>query len=538
MIKMFIADDEQIVVEGIRDSINWAEYGVEVCGTASNGLDALKQSIILMPDIIISDIKMPGLNGLEFVKELKTRIPKSLIILISAYQKFEYAKEAIKLGVLSYITKPFKKNQILEEVLKACDVIKEEEHKLELNSKFEQELPTLRSYFLNSIILGDDIQLEEYEENVEKYRLDLSKRNVRVLVIRPELPEETLPERSKSIKDICGSIQLSILKNLPNELKITTFFSPGNDVVVIYGAEDINILDFSEINNGLKKVKANIYDKLGILISIGIGRLYFDYKNIYLSYKEAMSALNYKLIYGDGSIIFIDNIVSESSDTVKVVVCINKKIECFENLLSVGNCEESLKKAREIALYMKENKGVSYNYVQQVFAQLLSLIVRRAIELNIYDEILSKDITGLYEKVYAMKSLAELSDFLGEIIKEVCEVTERKTLEMSSGTINKALEFMKQHCHENIAQTNVAEYVGLNASYFSRYFKEETGQSFMDYMKKLRIDKAKELMISSNMKIYEISEALGYQSVQYFSTLFKSLVGLTPQEYKDKKQLS
>jgi len=524
------------VVEGIRDSINWAEYGVEVCGTAFNGSDALKQSIALMPDIIISDIKMPGLNGLEFVKEIKAKVPNSYIILISAYQEFEYAKEAIKLGVLSYITKPFKKNQILEEVLKARDLIKEDEYKLELNAKFEQELPTLRNYFLNSIILGDDIQLEEYEKNVQKYRLDLSKRNVGVLVIRPEMPEETLPERSKFIKDFCEKIQLCISKNLPNVLKITTFISHGNDVVVIYGTEDINNFNNLELGKSLEKVKITISDKFAILISIGIGRLYFDYKNLYLSYKEALNALNYKLIYGDGSIIFIDNVDNGGSGTVKVVVCINKKIECFENLLSVGNCEESLKKAREIAFYMKENKKVSYSYVQRVFAQLLSSIVRRSIELNIYNDILSEDIAGLYEKVYAMKSLEKLSDFLGEIIKRVCEVAERKTLEMSSGTINRALEFMKQHCHENIAQTNVAEYVGLNTSYFSRYFKEETGQSFMDYMKKLRIDKAKELMASSNMKIYEISEALGYQSVQYFSTLFKSLVGLTPQEYKDKKQ--
>jgi Response regulator containing CheY-like receiver domain and AraC-type DNA-binding domain len=536
MIKMFICDDEQIVIDGIKDSINWPEYSIEVCGTANNGSDALKKSMALMPDIIVSDIRMPGLSGLEFVKELKKQLPESQIILISAYQEFEYAKEAIKLGVLSYITKPFKKNHILEEVLKARDVILEEQRKLNLNVKFEKELPTLQNYFLNSIILGDELQLEDYEEKVQLYRLNLTRRNTGVIVIRPEIPEGENGSKSVLLQRILFIIKNSI-QSLPREIKADAFINHVNDVVVIYGSELFGEYSVKDFEKCLEKLKVEINQEIGVTISIGAGRTYFDYNNIYLSFKEAMNALNYKLIYGEGSIIFIDNVVSAGTGIIKVVVCINKKIECFENLLSVGNSEESLKIAREIEDILKGSSAVSYGYVQQVFAQLLSSIVKKSIEFNIYNDILSQEIADLYEKVYAMKSLSELSDFLSEIIRRICAVAEKKAKEINSGTINRAIEYMKMHCHENISQTEVAEYVGLNPSYFSRYFKEEIGQSFMDYMKKLRIEKAKELIGSTNMKIYEISEALGYQSVQYFTTLFKTMVGLTPQEYKDKKQI-
>jgi|GEM_PF-1465287 Response regulator containing CheY-like receiver domain and AraC-type DNA-binding domain len=536
MIKMFVCDDEQIVVDGIKDSINWDEQCIEVCGTANNGSDALKKSMNLMPDIIVSDIRMPGLSGLEFVKEFKSKLPKSQIILISAYQEFEYAKEAIKLGVLSYITKPFKKNQILEEVLKARDVVLEDQRKMELNSKFEKELPTLRNYFLNSIILGDELQLEDYEEKVQQYRLNLSKRNTGVFVICPEIPNVERGSKSVSLQRLLTLIEKSILK-LPKELRAVAFINHVNDVVIIYGSELIGPYGMRDFEKCLEMIKSDISQELGVTISIGVGRTYFDYNNIYLSFKEAMNALNYKLIYGEGSIIFIDNVASAGSGIIKVVVCINKKIERFENLLSIGNSEESLKMGREIEEILRGSSAVSYGYVQQVFAQLLSSIIKKSIEFNIYNDILSQEITDLYEKIYAMKSLSELSDFFSEIIKRICAVTEKKSREINSGTIKRALEFMQMHCHENISQTAVAEYVGLNPSYFSRYFKEEIGQSFMDYMKRLRIEKAKELLSSTSMKIYEISEALGYQSVQYFTTLFKTMVGLTPQEYKDKKQM-
>lgn len=536
MIKMFVCDDEQIVVDGIKDSINWQEHSIEVCGTANNGTDALQKSMTLMPDIIVSDIRMPGLNGLEFVKELKNKLPKSQIILISAYQEFEYAKEAIKLGVLSYITKPFKRAQILEEVVKARDVLLENERKLELNNKFEKELPTLKNFFLNSIILGDELQLDDYEEKVQLYRLNLSKRNTGVFVMRPEISSVERGSQRVLLQRVLAVIEKN-LSNLPKELSAVAFINHVNDVVVIFGSELVGVYSMNDFENSLERIKANINEEIGIIISIGVGRTYFDYKNVYLSFKEAMNALNYKLIYGEGSIIFIDNVASAGTGTIKVVVCINKKIERFENLLSMGNSEEALKMAREIEEILMGSSTVSYGYVQQVFAQLLSSIVKKSIEFNIYNDILSQEIADLYEKVYALKSLSELSDFLGEIIVKICTVAEKKAREINNGTVKRAIEYMQQHCHENISQTAVAEYVGLNPSYFSRYFKEEIGQSFMDYMKRLRIEKAKELIGSTNMKIYEISEALGYQSVQYFTTLFKTMVGLTPQEYKEKKQM-
>lgn len=538
MYKLLIADDEQIVVDGIKESIEWKKYDVEVAGTASSGKAALNLALSLKPDIVISDIKMPGLNGLELVEQLKSGLPDTKIILISAYEHFEYAKEAIKLGVVSYITKPFKKIQVIEEVQKAIRVIeerkREDDLKERLRASLRENFPILKEHFLNSLIMDREKYSEELKSRFKTYGVDIFRGNAGVLVCRPDVKKSEEREQQENRDQLVYLLLNEFLEEyLPESFNKVTFRSYNQETVVIFGAKQISDLSVQAVVKAAEEIRSRIKREAVISVSIGIGRVYFSMENIGVSYRDAVRALNYRLVYGNNTVIYIENVEKSGEQNFDFMASINKKLDDFQNVLVTGKLDEVSTLLGEITGKLQSNPGVTYQYTQQVYVLMLSILLRTIIEMNIPPETITEQPSDLYGILFSKESFNEIDSWYREIIKNACSEISRKMHARNGNTINKAVEFMKKHCLENISQTDVAEHINLNASYFSRCFKEETGFSFVDYMKKLRIDKAKEFLKYSGMKVYEVSEALGYHSVQYFSTLFKNIVGVTPQEYKE-----
>ena len=237
MFKLLIADDEQIVIEGIKDSIDWHQYGIEVVGTAKNGTEALKLAKELKPDIIISDIKMPGLSGLELIEELKEFLPNVKVILISAYEEFDYAKQAISLGVNSYLSKPVKKAEVIDEVSKIKSQLERKLHEEEiakgLQQRFNENLPILREHFLNTLIRGTSVS--DLETKLQTYHLELSPRKIGVMVckmdhyhsINLEADEAQIQVLMFRIIDVFNEITLPISNSI-------TFQSYNQEIVTIF----------------------------------------------------------------------------------------------------------------------------------------------------------------------------------------------------------------------------------------------------------------------------------------------------------------
>lgn len=535
LFKLLIADDEQIVIEGIRDSIDWGRYEIEIVGTAKNGSEALKLAKDLKPDIIISDIKMPGLNGLELIEELKDFLPNVKVILISAYEEFDYAKQAIRLGVNSYLSKPVKKAEVINEVNKIKSQLEqkqyEEEITKELRQRFNENLPILREHFLNTLIRGTGVR--DLETKFQTYHIALSPCNIGVMVCKMDHFRRTNLEADEA------RVQLLMLRiidifnetTLPKSKSIT-FQSYNQEIVTIFNALEKDGLSVQEWIKLAEMIKDRVLAEIGSEVSIGIGRIYPEIKDIGLSYKEAVKALNYRLVYGDNSVLYIENVEDVETDAYNPLININELLENIQNILYTGKLEEVYDLVDSFRQRLQNAEKIPYYYIQQLYIQLLSIILRTATEIGIGTHLIAEN-NDLYGTLLKIESFSELDGWIKRILGNVCEQINIKNKLKTKHSIQKAINYIREHCQEEISLTSVADYVRLNPNYFSRFFKEETGCSFVDYLKKLRIEKAKELLRTSNLKIYEICEALGYQSVQYFSTLFKNMVGVTPQEYRE-----
>lgn len=537
MLKMIIADDEQIILDGITESIDWKSFGIKVVGAAHNGIEALEMARNLNPDIIITDIKMPGLNGLELVRELRKVLPGIKILLISAYEQFDYAQEAISLGVLSYITKPLKKQRIIEEVQKARDIILKEiflrENQDRLEELYQSSLPTIQEYYHNKLIMGKTKISGDYSKQFDTYGIDIDEHDIGVMVFTLDNLEETSEEFfEKSVQIILLRISEMIKELLPEQFKRTVFQSYNNEVVAIYntGADHEETIRMAA--KTAEKIKNSLHRAIDISISAGLGRIYPSVRDVAASYQEAVKALNYRLVYGNNTVLYIDHVELKDDMLTLPVNDLNELLRRIQDTLWTGKSQEVMLLIRKKIDELVSVRSIPYYYIQQVFCQLLSALLRTLYEMNITPEEIYGKPVHLYGEIFKKHTLDEIASWYENLVERTCKViNEKKALRVGS-VINSAVEYIKKNSNKDLSLSEVAEHVNLNPSYLSRLFKEETGIPFVEYVRNIKVDLAKELLRFSSKKIYEICESLGYQNVQYFSTVFKNVTGITPIEYK------
>jgi two-component system response regulator YesN len=538
MYTLLIADDERIMVEGIKTSIDWASYDIEVAGIAYNGNEALEKAKELKPDIILTDIRMPGITGIEMIKQLKAIKQDAKVIVISAYEQFEYAQAAINLGVLSYLTKPLKKQNILDEVIKARDIIAKEREEKEslrrLEKLYERNIPILREHYLNSMMMGSIKVSGNLISQFDIYKIDLGCKNTGVFVCSIDNIEEAADEFfEKSIQMLNLILIDTINHTLPSDISRVTFQSYNNEIVTVYSLNGRYEDSEEQIKEYSRRIKDNYFNETETSISIGVGCIYEDISDISRSYHEASKALNYREVRGHNTVISFNEIENSEKSQSFVLEDLNDILVSIERGITSCDSKEVLHYVGDITARLKSSK-VPFYYVQQVYCQLVSVLLRTIFDMSIKPEQIYSANSDLYIELFKYKSFDELDKWYKKIIVNTCNILSKNNESRMNSVINRAIEYMQNHCGEDITLLDVAEHVSFNHQYFSRLFKEETGVQFIEYMKKLKIEKAKELLKNSNKKVYEICDELGYQSVQYFSTLFKSVTGMTPHEYKTK----
>jgi two-component system, response regulator YesN len=537
MLKLLIADDEQIILDGISESIDWGSYGIEVAGTATNGVDALEMAKRHCVDILITDIKMPGLGGLELIKEINGLKRGIRVLLISAYEQFDFAQEAITLGALSYLTKPLKKQKIIDEVLKTRDGILAERQDADnrniLEEQYRENLPIIREHYLNNLILGRTSMGSDFGKQFETYGIELAEAAMGVFVFTADDIGESGEEGfEKGAQIIYLQISHMIRELLPACYKSVVFQSHNNEVVTIYNSQEPLSDTIRDITSCAEEIKNKIRHETGISVSAGVGRTYSSVGDAALSYREALKALNYRLVYGNNAVLYIDYVEIKELKHTNVFNNLNEMLTNIQNVLWTGRYDEVIKLIDKIMSGVLNNKGIPYHYIQQVYCQLLSVLLRTIYEMNIMPEQLYGTSVHLYSELLKKSTFREVDLWYRDLIGRACTAINSKKAVRTNNVISGAIKYIKENCSRDLSLSEVADKVNLNPSYFSRLFKEETGTQFVEYVRNIKMDLAKELLKNSNKKIYEICEDLGYLNVQYFSTVFKNTVGMTPNEYK------
>lgn len=519
MYRILIIDDEAIVLDSYSYIIKNNFNNIEV-ETAKNGKEGLVKLKSFKPHIVMTDIRMPGISGLEFIKNARNIDDTVKIVIVSAYEQFEYAKEAFKYNIEDYLLKPLTKKKLVEYLETSIENLEKENKRrlmeLENIEKYYKSIGLLESNFLYNIVIGRNISkyIKEYREI---FSMSLNNGNfitVKFSNLKETTDWTTVNNYNNNINECCEFLRTHIKYNF--DCLISNLI---HDKLYIYieNEEDDNK---NIIYTFLLKAYEKATKKYNVSMRFSIGSK-CDFTNIYTSYEESI----YIQTYGRKNVEKFNHRHSLTNDLDDFTNHLNKIYGYFIN--KNNKITTYLKKA--ISLYeplLQENKMI----IESALMETLILIYNHCMK----SKLIPRDIYN--SKSYLMEfnklsSLGKISYFDENIRKLFKLYSEQKNFNYSDITI-KAIKLIEENKYNDILLDKVAKEICVSPQYLSKIFKQDTSKSFKEYHKELRMKKAKDLLIENKLSIREVSDFLGYTDYNYFIRTFKKYVGCTPTEYR------
>lgn len=537
MYRILIVDDEEIIRKGIINSIDWAKYDYEVVGEAVNGKDALEKALKERPDIILTDIYMPVMDGIEFSHEIKKHFPEIIIIFLTGYNEFTYAQQAIEIGVFRYITKPILQNELIQTLIDASDALEhkemEKEHLKKLKKLLKESLPLFKERFLLNLV-NSALTEKEIQNKLDYLSMDLKAQSYICVLL--SIDDFTSLSQINSEADM--NLMKFCIQNIAEEILTTdtymvhTFEEKRSEIIILccvkHFEEDNSIL---ELHQRIQQLQESVRKYLKVTISAGIGRFYSKLPDVGKSYNEAKSALEYRMAFGKNSIIFIED-MEQNPGAVMPPIAISK-VDDLILYTKGGNKTQTLAVLDEIFNYIKPEVALKKDSIYLLAIEIVNRLIRVILEFgdNLAD-VLGEKFSPF--KVVGCDSLEDIYNEISAIINKIINFVQNKHNAVTRNSIEKAKEFIHQnYMNSELNLKSVAESVHISPGYFSQLFKQVTGKTCIEYLTKVRIDAAKKLLKETTLKAYEIADKVGFNDSQYFSTCFKKLIGVPPTEYRD-----
>lgn len=528
MYKVIFVDDEEIVREGIRDRIPWNRLGFELVGTAENGRDALQMVQEHPVDVVITDICMPYMDGLELTEAVKGIAPAVKIIIISGYDQFEYAQNAIKLGVQDYILKPLTSREVetlLQKVKKSLDEEKSDKDYLEgLQRQIKASLPLLRERFLNRLVCGPVTEVE-YAQSCSYLSIQVPGPGCFVMVVDLDVQEEAY-EQSQLMQFAVFNIASELAAQTCEECLV---FCNKHGQTVIIMPQSSSDQPAEEEFPLARKIQTFVQEKLRVTLSIGVGNPVVHWKDLPVSYDEALHALEYRFLLGKNQLIHIADMEKQQSPFSRPV---SEEKKLLRNI-KVGTLEDTDQDIEAIfAQLEKSDIHRCKLYIQELIVQLKLVFYELGINQPEDPGSLGSTLLSMMD-FQQVQTLAEIKEWLKRECKEAHRYIAEHRVSATRQLVEQAQTYLRDHYADcNISLSSVCRHLNVSVSYFSMIFKKEVGETFVEYLTKYRLEQAKHLLKSTDYKTYEIAEATGYSDPQYFSTVFKKQVGVSPSEYR------
>ena len=543
MFRLLVVEDEEMIRNKIIYNTNWKEHGFVEVLQASNGMDALdivrKNNI----DIVITDILMPEMNGIELIREIKSLNRGIKCIIITAYAEFEYAKESVKLNVNDYILKPFKSKDLLDIVKKLSEEINRERNERveveNLRRQLRENKKALREKLFNDLLSNSYIGDIESDLNY----LELSKlrnREYFIAVININNFMELIIEEDEEQKYIVNlSFYNLVTKFLTYLEKDSSDTSEDKLVysVINYKIDQLVIVVYEDIDKFTSAFEDLIKlgrMELGFCITIGIGNKYKNLTDVHISYREACSAALLDRVYGR-EIVYIFNDLNFGNKVYSKQLHILGDTKLYDDL-KIGAFPEIKNDIVDIITQIKSSK-LELDAINTIIYNVVLLSCKTINELG-YDifEIMGEDF-NLHFDVKEINNLVQLEEWLLSFFYKVNEYINQKRSNRNQKLLSKVKDYVDGNYSENITLTSISKDFGISSGYLSVLFNDYIGQNFIDYLTNLRIQSAKNLLKSTDLKIYEIADRVGYRDAYYFSTAFKKIVGINPTDYREKLNL-
>lgn len=530
-ITMCIIDDVKAVIDGILKKIPWSEHGIEIIGTAGNGQEGLELIKKRKPNIILTDIRMPNLSGIDMIREMRdAEEPEVKVIFFSGYSDFSYAQESVRLGAFDYLVKPFTSAQILEVVLRAKTQIEAERAermgRMEMERKVRESLPYLRQEYFRLLIRHGEVP-ERAEEKWEFLGIDMEKNGFVAMVAQIDgLMDEHVRLTVREVELTRFAVQNIMEETLLKENKGIVFREHLGQFVLLF-----NLKENGEVLALAEACRKNVRQFAKRELSIGVGGRVDSIGDIPLSYDQAKTAISYQFYSGSGCIISYSDIVGQSHITpqyspekeVELLYCLRSGNRDGVGKLLDGIFDECLRYPAP------PDPDVMTNLFYGLAFSIYRVVAEKADDKQRLwlDERLSGIKKGRYS------STADLLQDVKSLGLTGCEWVQKRQKSNVGQLIHQSLSYIAARLGSDLTVQECAGAVHLSPSYFSNLFKKETGKTFMQYVTAARMDKAKELLLEG-MQVQDITFELGYKDRPYFTELFKKHTGLTPTEFRSK----
>ncbi len=528
MYRLLIADDEGIMLESLKSMIS-RQYGDEVeIETAKTGRSAIEQAEYFRPDIILMDIQMPGINGIAALREIRSFNQTALFYIISAYDKFDYAKEAIDLGVERYLTKPVSKKVILDLMEEATRKVNSKRRarsdQLKVQEKLETIIPVVENGFISNLLLSGDMAAASYYQQL----LDVKEEYACAVVFRfgdggnGEQRMNSVKESVKAqeyyseiravIKSYCRCLVGGMMAD-----SVVTAFPLSHD--------QLEYEERVDLINQIHRLVERLEERLPLRFRAGIGRAR-TFQDLRASYQEALIALQ----EGKGSVVHTNDIITRGVYEGDFPITLEKELfAAFDR----GDVETMRVEANRFFDWMLQHYPDSRDNIRLKVLEFVLWAERDAFHEGAINYGFEKRSSYLTE-VMKLEDYDRLREWFLTKMEEPCRLIATRKQSQTQSVTDRAMQYIQENYGRELSLDEVSRAVNVSPYYFSKLFKEEAGENFIDFLTRVRMDHAKELLRDETLSIKEIGFRVGYTDPNYFSRIFKKQTNMTPREWRER----
>lgn len=537
MYKLMVVDDEEIIRKGLINSIDWNQYGYSIAAEAENGRKALELVHTVKPDIIITDIYMPVMDGIEFALEVRRLFQEIIIIFLSGYNEFIYAQKAIEAGIFRYLTKPVLEEELLLTLKEAgADLEHKELEKnqiVKLKALIRDSLPLLKERFFLNLVKGA-FNEKEIQNKLEYFGIHIEAEQFFCMILSMDeyfaLNEKENEADLNLLKFAIQNITEEILAEMKDP--VFCFEEKQNEIGVLFcskGGGEINLL--SALHSELQKIQEAVRRYLKTTVSIGIGRCCGRLAEISRSYREAEASLGYRTAFGKNSIIYFGDI--GQPEKAGIPSSTFEKINELVKAVKGGDMMAAFDTVTEVFETLRRENSLKKSHIHLLVIEIINKFIRILLEFGAdISEVYGDDFTPFTLLNYDTQE--DITSRLKELTGRMVEFVNAKHKVVNRSFVEKAKEFINgNYMLEGLNLSIIADHVHVSPGYFSQLFKQVVGESCVEYITRIRLNEAKKRLKETNLKTYEIAFQVGYSDSQYFSTCFKKHVGVSPTDYRD-----
>ncbi len=529
MLKVFLVEDEYIVREGIKNNIDWKGHGYDFCGEASDGELAFPMIQKLKPDIVISDIKMPFMDGIELSRLVKKEMPLTEVILLTGFEEFEYAKEAIKIGVAQYLTKPISGEDLIKEVDAIGAKIMDQKKEAMIVSQYERENAenklNVNQQFFNALVTNSGA-VNELIDKSHEIGMDITAVSYSIILLDVQSKNHRAGEYSKTSVKVLEEIKDT------EDKSILIFDRNIEGLAFIVKADSAEELDQKQ-SEFINKTTAYLDEFDNLRYFFGVGSTVFRLSELPVSYTLASRAYAHRFLVNDSAVYYGDKLETtySSADEFDMSVIDVKQLskDHLLNFLRTGAIAET-------EVFVEE----FFNEIGH--GALESLVLRQYVVMDSYFGVVSfvedmgytkEETSSLTYSQDAVKTLNDSKEYIARLIHDAIDLRDKKATNRYSELVNEAIDYIEENYgNEDLSLNMLALHVNVSPSHLSMIFSQQTGVTFIKYLTDYRMKKAKELLKCSSKRSNEIAAEVGYQDSHYFSYIFKKTQGMTPTQYR------